>query len=172
MRAFPWCSILALALPGLLAAQAAPDPTADALLAQLVGRWRMAGEVRGRPVMYDLVVQRTLAGRYVELHMRDTARVPQYEARVFLGADTVRAGVLVHWLDSFGAAYSVPTGAGQVRGDTLEFTVPYPDGPFRDTFVFDRRQRRWMFRLESGARDGTWKLFARYDVRPVEKRSR
>lgn len=60
---------------------------------------------------------------------------PQYEARVLIGYDAESETVIAHWLDSFGAKYSVPRGTGTVSGNTIQFTVPYENGPFLDTFV-------------------------------------
>ncbi len=143
--------------------------SADSLLNHLVGTWRMVGQVRGHPVSYALAVRRVLSGRYVELHMTDETRPPQYEARVFVGADTVAGHVLVHWLDSFGAAFSVPAGEGYVVGDTLRFEFAYNTGPFRDTFIYRSGEGGWTFRLESGDGQGTWRPFAEYEVRRTER---
>lgn len=148
-----------------LSAQTPPASQRNALLEALAGRWRMEGNVRGKPVAYDLEAQRVLDGRYIELHMKDIARPAQYEARVFIGEDTVVNRVIVHWLDSFGAAYSIPYGEGTAAGDTLQFAIPYPGAPFRDTFVFRSMDHTWLFRLESSDGHGGWKLFAEYVVR-------
>src|ERR1700716_1549595 len=127
-----WTSAVlsALCLTGVVipgaAAQAVPDRLADAFLERLVGRWRMSGEVRGRSAVYDVTVERLLNRRYVELHMLDTARPPQYETRLFIGADTAQDKVLAHWLDSFGVAFSVPPGVGVVSGDTMRVEFDYP----------------------------------------------
>jgi hypothetical protein len=175
MRAFPsaplaviFAALAALSAAAPAAGQAAQSTrpaVADSLLSRLVGTWRMTGEVRGRPAAYELVARRVLAGQYVELHMVDTARPPQYEARVFVGADTLPDRVLVHWLDSFGAAYSVPAATGGVVGDTLRFEFAYSSGPFRDTFVYDRPADAWTMRLESGDGRGGWRPFAAYAAR-------
>lgn len=137
----------------------------DSLLERFVGQWAMAGTVRGRPTTYALDVSRVLQGKYVELHMTDVHLPPGYEARAFLGADTAGAGVIAHWLDNFGAAYSVPTAAGAARGDTLVLDFPYPAGAFRDTFVYDRARDRWEMRLERSDGNGGWTLFAQYEAR-------
>jgi hypothetical protein len=128
-----------------LRAQTVQSPAATGLLDELVGEWRMVGQVRGQPVTYDVLARRVLNGRYVELHMRDVARPAQYEALVLIGEDTLPKHVVVHWLDSFGAAFSIPPGAGVISGDTVRFDIPYRDGPFRDTFVFRRADRTWRF---------------------------
>ena len=135
------------------------------LLKQLDGEWLMKGDVLGKPVTYLLVAGPTLRARFTELHMRDTAEPPQYEARVFLGVDAENGELIVHWMDDFGARYSIPHGTGRIDGSILQFTFPYADGPFRDTFEFDQRNGTWHFRIEAGQPDGSWKHFARYEIR-------
>jgi hypothetical protein len=137
----------------------------DALLEHLVGRWRMTGTVRGRPATYTLDATRVLQRRFVELHMVDVKRPPEYEARVFIGVDSASGRYIAHWLDNFGAAYSIPHATGEARGDTLLLNFPYPSGAFRDTFVYDPRVNGWYFRLESADSTGGWHLFAEYRVR-------
>jgi hypothetical protein len=141
----------------------------DSLLERLVGQWTMRGSIRGRAAMYHVSAQRTLGGRYVEIHMRDTSSKAPYEARVFIGADTLPGAVIVHWLDNTGAAFSVPAGRGSVAGDTLRFQFEYSTGPFRDRFVYRRQAREWDVRLESGDGKGGWRLFAEYVMAAAPK---
>jgi iron(III)-enterobactin esterase len=161
---------IATALGGITAsgcelrAQTVQSPITSGLLDELVGEWRMVGQVRGQAVTYDVIARRILNGRFVELHMKDVARPAQYEALVVIGEDTLPRRVVVHWLDSFGAAFSIPHGEGTITGDTVQFEIPYRDGPFRDTFVFRRSERSWAFRLEASDPKGGWKLFAEYEV--------
>jgi hypothetical protein len=147
-----------------LHAQAPAAAHADSLLERLVGRWRMTGSVRGKPVTYTMDAARTLQRSFVELHMTDVARPPDYEARAFVGTDST-GRIIGHWLDRFGAAYSIPHATGGVRGDTLVMTFAYADGPFRDTFVYHRGRDRWSIRMESGDSTGAWRPFASYEVR-------
>jgi hypothetical protein len=154
---------LALAAASPLAAQGAARDPGEELLDRLVGTWRMEGHVRGEPVTYRLVARRVLQGRFVELHMEDAARPPQYEALVFVGRDST-GRVVAHWMDSFGAAYSIPHGEGRIAGDTLRFDIPYPDGTFRDTFTYDRARRRWRLRIDAADGRGGWSPFAEYTV--------
>jgi hypothetical protein len=58
---------------------------------------------------------------------------------------------------------------GSISGDSLLFQIPYPERPFRDTFVFQRTDRTWMFRLEASDGHGGWESFAEYEVRPVKR---
>ncbi len=148
-----------------LGAQTTSPTSMDALLERLVGRWIMTGSVRGKPAQYTLDAARVLQGRFVELHMEDVTRPPTYEARVFIGVDSAGGRYIAHWLDRFGAAYSIPHATGEARGDTVLLTFPYADGAFRDTFVYDRHQDRWYFRLEAADSTKGWRLFAEYQVR-------
>lgn len=145
---------------------------AERLLERLVGEWIMTGEVHGELVQYRLSARRVLNRRFVELHMIDVRQPAKFEARVFLGHDPDADRLIAHWLDSFGAAYSVPHGVGTASADTIRFEVPYASGAFRDTFVFDAQQGTWRFVLESNHRNGGWDLFAEYKVRTAETRDR
>jgi hypothetical protein len=137
----------------------------DSLLDRLVGRWLMAGTVRGQPATYTLDVSRVLQQRFVELHMQDVSRPPAYEARVFIGVDSAGGRYIAHWLDNFGAPFSIPPATGAARGDTLELDFPYPDGAFHDTFTYDRAGDTWHFRLDAADGAGGWRRFAEYLVR-------
>ena len=150
---------LLLPLPALAQRSAGPDP-----LSRMVGNWKMTGTVRARPVEYQLEARRTLGGRFVQLHMKDVATPPAYEALVYIGRDSVTSRYVVHWLDIFGAGFSRTLGEGVERGDTLIIDFKYPDGPFRDTFTYDPSQDRWHFLLESGSPTGAWTTFAEYRV--------
>jgi uncharacterized protein DUF1579 len=158
-------SVLCIALATGLSAQTSPTAGMEALLERLVGQWHMTGSVRGRPVTYTLQATRVLQGRFVELHMEDVNRPPAYEARVFIGVDSAGGRYIVHWLDRFGAAFSIPHATGEARRDTLMFTFPYPAGAFRDTFVYRPSTDTWHFRLEAADSTGGWRPFAEYDVR-------
>lgn len=153
-------------LAGRLTAQGPPAPPSVPLLERLVGRWTMTGTVRGKPATYRLDVDWTLQRRYVELHMVDATHTPPgYEARVLIGPDTAQGRVIAHWLDNTGAAFSVPPGTGEVRGDTLAIEFPYPDGAFHDRFVFDRRTNAWTVTLDADDGKGGTSRFAEYHVR-------
>jgi Protein of unknown function (DUF1579) len=139
-------------------------PPLDVMLDKLVGDWTMTGTALGKPVEYRMDARRTVQGKYVEMHMIDVARPAQYEARVFIGTDTTDRGYIAHWLDNFGASFSIPHGTGGLRGDTLSLMFPYENGNFRDTFVYDPASDSWMFKLETAA-GKSWKPFAQYQVR-------
>jgi hypothetical protein len=94
----------------------------------------------------------------------ELGRDPETEARVFIGVDSARSQYVVHWLDRFGAAASIPHAIGTARGDTIMFTFPYRSGEFRDTFVYRRESDSWYFRLEAADPTEGWRLFAEYQV--------
>lgn len=143
---------------------AAPDAAADSVLARLIGEWTMVGRVGGDSVQYTLRVQRLLQGRYIGLHMLDDATPPGYEARVMIGADTTASRIIVHWLDSFGAAYSVPAGYGSARGDSIQFTIAYPTGTFRDVLSANG-DGTWRLQIDAQTPSG-WTSFADYRILP------
>ncbi|WP_457673476.1 hypothetical protein [Thiolapillus sp.] len=147
---------------------AADDPRPE-LLRLLDGHWTMTGDVMGKPVLYDLKAGPVLANTFTELHMKDVAPRPEYEARVFIGQDGEGQGIIAHWLDSFGARYSIPHGRGRIVGDSISFIVPYKKTPFRDTFSYDRVKKTWRLVIESRQEDGSWKHFARYLIQPAVK---
>lgn len=151
---------------GALSAQEHPKVAArPAALKALDGEWVMTGDVMGEPVTYRMVAGPTLQGAFTEIHMNDVQVPSQYEARVLVGHDADGKTVIAHWLDSFGAKYSVPHGTGAVSENTIQFTIPYEKGAFRDTFTYNPDTNTWLFVLESAQPDGKWKHFARYTVR-------
>lgn len=159
--------VLPATIPATSFAQAA-EHAADArpdLLRKLDGNWVMNGDVLGKPVSYRMVATPALQGHFVEMRMRDVQVPAQYEATVFLGYDDESKTVIAHWMDNHGARHSIPHATGRIDGNTIQFTFAYAGGPFRDTFSYDPATASWRFVLESGRPDGTWKHFARYDVR-------
>ena len=141
----------------------APE-TRPALLAGMDGQWVMVGDVLGRPVKYSLIVSPVLAGSFTELHMTDVQSPPQYEARVFIAHDKDSSEILVHWLDVSGGKGSIPHGTGQITGNTIEFTIPYTEGPFRDRLTYDTSNGKWHFTIESAQGPEQWKHFATYEI--------
>jgi hypothetical protein len=167
VRIREWLILMVVAAYGCTSAppsQPSHLETRPALLAALDGNWIMVGDVRGEPVRYRLTVKPILARTFTELHMTDVQVPPEYEARVFLGHDEKSGQVIAHWLDVFGAKGSIPHGTGHMTADSIEFTVPYPDGPFRDTLTFDAATGKWRFTIEASDGPGKWKHFAAYEI--------
>ena len=124
----------------------------------------MSGDVRGKPVTYSLEAKPSLLGAFTELRMQDVEVPAKYAANVYVGYDHATKVLIVHWMDSFGAKYSIPHGTGGLKENMLQFTFPYESGAFRDTFTFDPEAGYWTFVLESQQPDGGWKHFAKYKV--------
>ena len=145
----------------------ATHPSRPDLLRKLDGKWLMTGHVMEDSVSYHLSVRPVLSGTFSELHMIDMADPPQYEALVFVGYDSTQNRVISHWLDSFGALYSIPHGTGVIRSNKIEFIVPYEKQPFRDILTFHPQSGTWTFLIESKSdeSDGAkWTTFARYTM--------
>jgi hypothetical protein len=137
----------------------------DSLLDAFVGTWTVTGTTRGKQSRYRLDARRVLQNKYVELHMVDvTTKPPGYEARVIIGATAEPGEYIAHWIDNFGAQYSVPTASGRQVDDTLFLDFPYPAGAFHDTFAYDRKRHSWHIVLESADGNG-WKVFADYNLK-------
>lgn len=127
----------------------------------------MVGDVMGKSVKYRLIVRPILVQTFTELHMTDVEEPPQYEARVFLGYDKESGQVIAHWLDVFGALGSIPHGTGHIADNTIEFTIPYPDGPFRDTLTYNSAAGTWRLTIEASEGSGEWKHFTAYEIERV-----
>ena len=156
--------ILAVGCAGPPAQPSRAPETRPALLAGMDGQWVMVGNVLGKPVKYGLIVSPVLAGSFTELHMTDVQSPPQYEARVFIAHDKDSSQIIVHWLDVFGGKGSIPHGTGQITGNTIEFTIPYTEGPFRDRLTYDTNNGKWHFTIESAQGPEQWKHFATYEI--------
>lgn len=165
MRKFPALGLLTYLAASVAIARSHPEiPKRPQALRELDGHWIMSGDVMGKPVTYRMTAGPTLHGNFTEMHMDDVQRPSQYEARVFIGYDPKGDRVIVHWMDSFGAAYSIPHGNGSIDGNTIAFTFPYPGGPFRDTLTYQPDLKTWTLVIESSTAGGSWQHFARYDI--------
>ncbi|MBD8543087.1 DUF1579 family protein [Oxalobacteraceae sp. CFBP 8761] len=162
---FTTCTLLAIPAQIHAQATAAGGDVRPEILRQLDGAWTMTGDVRGKPVTYRMVAKPALHGTFTELRMQDVQMPAQYEAAVFVGYDAASKTIIAHWMDSFGAKYSVPHGSGDITGNVVTFTIPYPSGPFRNTWRFDPASATWQFALEAAQPDGSWKHFAGYALR-------
>ncbi|MCA1928358.1 DUF1579 family protein [Rheinheimera sp.] len=134
------------------------------LLKALDGQWRMSGDVMGKAVTYSMQAGPILQGAFTELHMDDVQRPSEYEARVILGYDEESKTLIAHWMDSFGARYSIPHGTGHITDNSIQFTIPYEGGSFRDTLTYNPAAKTWLFVIEAAKPDGTWQHFARYTM--------
>lgn len=143
---------------------AEPPSPDDTYLNGLQGRWIMRGTFHEKPVTYEAVGQRVLGGAWLRLHMVDARKPPQYRADVFFGYDAKARDFIVHWLDQFGAAGARVVATGHRDGEQLVFTFPYAEGMFRDTLQRDKPRGIWMLLLESQGKNGTWSIFANFEL--------
>jgi len=133
------------------------------LLQHLDGTWMGTGQVTGEPVTYLISVEPVLNSAFSKIHMVDLSPQPQYEALVFIGEDPATKTIITHWLDSFGAAYSIPHGTGKISGQTLEFSIPYPESVFLDRFIYDEPSDSWKLDILSRKdTSASWTVFAGY----------
>ncbi|MFO0833884.1 MAG: DUF1579 family protein [Phycisphaerales bacterium] len=146
-----------------------PQPCTDPYLQHLLGSWHIERAIRGEIVTNSMDVVPILDGKFVRIHMQSTTQGQPYEAVVLVGHNDPTDEYVAYWCDSFGAEYSAE-GRGKRVDNTLEFTFRYPNGPFFNTWTFDPEHDRWTFVGESGASDGTRRLFARDGVTRAPKR--
>jgi len=139
-----------------------------AILQKLDGNWLVTGNVREKPVQYNAMTASALQGRFTEISMNDVQVPSQYEARIFLGFDDDSNQIIAHWMDSFGAQYSIPHGTGHISENTIEFIVPYPDGSFKDRFEYSPEGDSWTLEITAQQPDGAWKPFAGYSFRRAQ----
>lgn len=132
------------------------------LLRKLDGNWMATGDVMGKPVRYHAAAAPALQGQFTELSMNDVQLPLQYEARIFIGFDSDSNTVIAHWMDSFGAKYSIPHGAGIISDNVIEFVVPYATGPFRDRFEYRPESDTWTLAITGKNPNGGWDHFAKY----------
>jgi hypothetical protein len=135
------------------------------ILRKLDGNWVATGDVSGKPVQYDVMAASALQGQFTEISMRDVQIPSQYEARIFIGFDSDSNQIIAHWMDNFGAQYSIPHGIGSISGNTIEFIVPYPDSSFKDRFEYSEEDDSWALEITAQQPNGTWKHFAKYSFK-------
>ena len=153
---------IALLLPELASAQVVDGPGArfdDDLISRLEGRWLLSRSIRGTEVRNRVTATWVLNHQFLELHMRDVAEPPKYEAIVLIGYSHADKQYVAHWTDTDGGKFSA-VGRGRRTDNAIEFRFEYPDGPFFNTFTWAPDRQQWVFRMESVASDGKRQLFA------------
>jgi len=155
---------LAMALAISVSAQQAPAGRHlrfdDSLLDSLVGHWNLSREIRGKQERNTLDVEWVLQHQFIELHMKDAAEPPKYEAIVLIGEGPEDQRYVIHWCDTYGGRFS-SIGHGKRTGDSIEFVFDDPDGHFYNTFSHDPSKGAWTFLMESQGKDGKRMFFAK-----------
>ncbi len=136
----------------------------DSFLENLVGNWQISRRIRGTVVRNTLKAEWVLQHTFVQLHMRDVADPPQYEALVLIGYDASGQRYVAHWCDNFGAQYSA-VGYGKRVGNVIDFVFSYPDGPFHNRFSWVPARSAWVFLMEAEGKDGKRTFFAEDTVK-------
>lgn len=131
----------------------------DDLISRLEGSWRISRQIRGTTVENTAKATWVLNHQFLQLHMRDTASPPKYEAIVLIGYVYADKQYVAFWTDTFGAKFAA-MGRGTRSGDAVEFRFEYPDGPFFNTFTWLPDKQQWTFRMESQNATGQRQLFA------------
>jgi hypothetical protein len=131
----------------------------DEFIENLVGDWKLTRKIRGKEVQNMVKVEWVLNHQFLQLHMKDVAEPPTYEALVLIGYSYADKKYIAHWCDTYGGKFSA-MGDGKRSGDSIEFAFQYPDGPFYNTFTWDAKAKGWTFRMESQNKEGKRVLFA------------
>lgn len=172
----PFAVLLLLTLATSLCAQESARGTAlnDPLLDKLVGDWNVERKFGNGRVAKNLVHgEWVLKHQFVELHYRDTATPPAYEAIVLIGYDVVGKRYICHWADNFGGAYSGDGFAPRDEGsNAMEFKFESHDGQLENRFAFDPQSGVWTSTMRQTEK-GEWKLFCRDQfIRTMNKDAR
>ena len=131
----------------------------DPFIDQLAGEWTLTRQIRGKEVENSLRAEWVLNHQFLQIHMKDVADPPAYEAFVYIGYQQSAQRYVAHWMDVFGGKASA-VGYGKRSGDSIEFAFQYDDGPFYNTFTWDTLGQGWIFKMESVGKDGKRQLFA------------
>ena len=137
----------------------------DDLLDNLVGKWQLTRTIRGTQVHNMVEVEWVLNHQFIRIHMKDTAVPSQYEAMVFIGYDNASERYVAHWIDVFGGRFSETLGYGRRQADSIAFVFEYPDGPFHNTFTWNREAKTWTFLMETKNKSGKWVQFAKDELK-------
>jgi len=160
-------AILVLGMQTFSAAQEQTPPSdgrqhtfQDALLDQITGHWKLSGTIRGKNVEHSVEAQWVLNHQFLQVHEKDMATPPAYEANIMIGYDNLSERYVAHWLDFFGGRVSETLGYGTRSGDQIEFIFEYPDGPFRTLFRWMADKKQWQWQMRTKNNSGKWVEFS------------
>jgi hypothetical protein len=132
----------------------------DDLLDKMAGQWKLSGTIRGKNVEHSVEAQWVLNHQFLQVHEKDLATAPAYEASVMIGYDNLSERYVAHWLDVFGGRFSETLGYGTRSGDQIEFVFEYPDGPFRTLFRWVPDKKQWQWQMRTKDNSGKWVEFS------------
>lgn len=132
----------------------------DELLDNLVGEWKITRKFKTRTVENTAKAEWVLHHQFLLIHMKDVNNPPQYEANIYIGYDNTSARYVAHLIDVFGGRFSETLGYGTRNGSSIKFVFEYPDGPFLNTFTWNKDKKSWTFLMQQKDSTGNWTLFA------------
>jgi hypothetical protein len=137
-------------------------PPETAFLNNLIGEWKLVGQMGDTPLSQSVFGKWTLGGLFVELYFRSTLPThdgkPPYEAVYHIGYNSESDVYVMHLLDTFGVATNCIAGLGKRNGDSIPFVFDYA-GPFTNKMTWDAKSETWTFE-QTFVRDGTPRTFA------------
>ncbi len=162
-RRFQLALLAAMSTPALSQESTAIDGPRgrfdDDLISNLEGRWKISRQIRGTTVENVANASWVLNHQFLQLHMKDVASPPKYEAIVLIGYVYSDKQYVAHWTDTFGGKYSA-VARGTRSGNSIEFRFQYEDGPFFNTFTWFPERTEWVLRMESQGPTGSRQPFA------------
>ena len=78
----------------------------DDLLENLVGKWKLTRKVGTRVAKNRVDVEWILNHQFLQIHMKDVKRPPNYEALITIGYSNEDKRYVAFWTDTFGGKYS------------------------------------------------------------------
>jgi hypothetical protein len=131
----------------------------DELLDNLVGDWKVTRKFKTRTAENTAKAEWVLNHQFL-LIKKDVNTPPQYEANIYIGYDNTSDRYVAHWVDVFGGRFSETLGYGTRDGNRIKFVFEYPDGPFLNTFTWNKDKKSWTFLMQQKDSTGSWTLFA------------
>ena len=147
-------------------------PFKDALLDNLVGKWRVKGRIAGQPIQQACDAEWVLNHQFLRVHFVSISAIEnpnvntkekraEYEADVFIGYDNMSERYVAHWLDTFGGRFSESLGYGRREGaNAVRFVFEYPNGPLHNTFSWKANGKTWSIVIKQKNDKGEWTTFA------------
>lgn len=132
----------------------------DELLDNLVGEWKITRKFKTRTAENSASIEWVLNHQFLLIKMKDVNTPPQYEANIYIGYDNASDRYVAHLIDVFGGRFSETLGYGRRDGNVIKFVFEYPDGPFLNTFTWNKDKRSWTFLMQQKHSAGNWTLFA------------
>jgi hypothetical protein len=165
-------AILALLVTFSAAAPSQQPPAwHDDLVENIIGTWKVEGNVAGRTAHHVIKAEWVTGHQFVQLHEQTQPGAPanesRYDALWFLGYDSVSERYVMHLIDVFGGRFSETLGYATRDANELRFVFEYGDGPFHNTWRWLPESKTWEWHLEQKDKNNKWKPFADFKLTPV-----